>query len=356
MTYLINFFLVPIYYFIIRKITGDKKKAKDIFFFVATFHAVLFRALANPFNYVDTEGYAIAFDNISYMSFKDAVLTPNIYSDWGLGYVALNWFISRFTADSTCLFIILAVLSVGGVMLYYYKTTTTPLTTVMLYLLYPMMYIMGFGVVRQHLAVVFILWALYFIDNLKISMSLTLIGILCHTSALVVVPFFFMRNINLHNFTLTKLISISAIGFYAITLGMAYVLSFFSRYDTVLTSEGSQRNIVPVFMIGSMLFMLFACGILNRLKDVKDSNIVRFLIYGFIIAIIGLTIPSAGRLTLYLIYALPVAVSLLFKYGIVHLRWINKAYILLLFALVSVLVYYSVDKYEVYKFYWEYAG
>ncbi len=353
MTYLINFILVPIYSFIIRNITGDKKKSKGYFFFVATFHAILFRALANPFNYVDTEGYAVAFDNISYMTFKEAVLSPNSYSEWGIGYVGLNWIISKFTSDSTYLFIILAILSVGGTLLFYYKNTTTPLTTVTLYLLYPMMYIMGFGVVRQHLAVVFILWAVYYMDNLKLSIPLTVIGVLCHTSALVVVPFFLMRNINLQNFTLTKLISLSAIGFYTITLCMAYVLSSFSRYNDVLTREGNQRNIVPVFMIGSLLFMFFVNGLIYKVKDMKDGNIIRFLIYGFIIALIGMTIPSAGRLTLFFIYALPLAVSFLFKYGNIHLRWINKAYIIILFAFVSVQVYFALEKYENYGFYWE---
>jgi len=356
MVYFINYLIIPLYYAIIKIAVSDKNKVRKLFFFVILLHAVLFRALANPFNYVDTERYAVAFENISDMTFKEAVLSPNIYSEWGLGYVGLNWIISRLTSDYAYLFVILAILSVGGVMLYYYKTTTTPLTTVMLYLLYPMMYIMGFGVLRQHLAVVFILWGLYYMDNLKFSIPLAIMGILCHTSALVVVPFYLMRNINLQHFTLTKLISISAIGFYAITLSIAYVLSFISRYDTVLTNEGSQRNIVPVFMLGSLLFMFFFSGITNRVKDVKDGNIVRFLIYGFIIAIIGMTIPRGGRLTLYFIYVIPVAVSLLFKYSTVHLKWINKAYIVLLFALVSVLVYYSVDKYDVYKFYWEYVG
>ena len=353
MTYFINLLFVPFYYYIIQALFRRKEKSQMIFFIVVGIHAILFRALANPFVYTDTFRYTYAFDDIGTMNYKDAILSINQWTGWGQGYVALNWIISRFTSDPNYLFIVLSVLSVGGVIWYYSKNTTVPLITMLLYLMYPMMYIMGFGVVRQHLAMVFILWALYFANNLKISIPLAIIAVLCHTSSLVFFPFYFLRNIGITKFNSIKLIIFSIIGFLLVSWGVTLGISLASRYEEVLTEEGDQNNIVPFIMIASVVLMFLITGAVRKIKDMRDSYIVRFMIYGVIIAIFGMTVPRAGRLSLSFIYCMPVALSLLYKYGNKNNKGICIVYTICIFLLTSSLVKLGASKYSDYLLLWK---
>lgn len=355
MVYLVNLLLVPCYYCFIRLILHNRRWIHEVFFLIISLHAILFRALANPYVYPDTRGYTEAFQYICNWDFKEAVMSINYYSVWGQGYVALNWLICRFTEDPMYLFITLAILSVGGVMLYYKKTAYVPLLSVMLYLSYPMMYLMGFYVVRQHLAVVFILWALYFADNLKISIPLAVIAALCHTSAIVFLPYYFLKNIVLYRFTSIKLLVYSVVGFTILSSSVAYVLSFFSRYEEIYESGEGKNNIVPVILIGSLLLLYYITGVYKRVRLSQDMHIIRYLIYGLIIALFSMGTPGAGRLTLYFIYVIPVAICLPFKYVRPEMKTIPAMYLICLFFIVSYLIYIASDKYVVYKFLWEYV-
>jgi len=351
MIYLLNFLLVPLYYSIIRAIFPNKN-ADRIFFITVAIHAVLFRAMANPYVYVDTQGYSYAFENIATMSLKEAVLLSH-WSNWGQGYVALNWLISRFTQDPRYLFVVLSILSVGGVMLFYRKTSETLLLTIMLYLLYPMMYVMGFGVVRQHLAIVFVLWALYYINNLKISIPLIFIGISFHTTALVFLPFYFIRNLNVKKMNSLRIVFFSIVGFLLMSLLVGYAISFFERYEDVLEREGDSSNFAPVVFLGLTIVGLLITGAVHNIKDVRESMIVRYLIYGLIVAIFATTVPRAGRLPLYFLHCIPVAISVMYKYCNKANKLIVNAIVAIIFALTAVMVYYASAKYESYEFIWE---
>lgn len=353
MIYLFNLLLIPIYYFVINATIHNKKKARNYFFLVVALHAILFRALANPYVYPDTQRYTYAFDYIAGMKFKEMAFSINQFTGWGVGYLILNWIIGQLTHDATYLFIVLSVISVGGVMLFYYKTSYTPLLTVVLYLSYPMMYTMGFGVVRQHLAVVFVLWALYYADKLKYSIPLILIGILCHTSSMVFLPFYFIRNLNLKKFNSFNLFWFSVIGFVVMTFLVGYVLSFLSRYEEVMQEEGEQTNIVPVFMIGVTVLLFYITGIVKRISEIRDKMILRFLIYGLVIALFGMTVPVAGRLSLCFIYALPVAVSILYNHKSKNNKDFVSIYITVILLAVSFLVYGSSAKFATYLFFWD---
>lgn len=150
MPYLFNFILVIAYYFVITHIITGKNKAKKKFVTLVCVHAVLFRALANPYNYVDTEVYAEAFYQISSWNLTDVLNPLNFYAEWGQGYVILNWLLSKISAEPQFLFASLSVLSIVPVMWFYFKTSHSILFTIVIYLLYPM----------------FIIWVLVFFDNI----------------------------------------------------------------------------------------------------------------------------------------------------------------------------------------------
>ncbi len=53
MAYLYNLFLVPLYYLLIKTNSKNHICSSRLFYIVVGIHAFLFKALANPYNYVE---------------------------------------------------------------------------------------------------------------------------------------------------------------------------------------------------------------------------------------------------------------------------------------------------------------
>lgn len=351
MFYLINFLFIYVYYTFISLLDKSKShKKKYIFFIMVCLHAVLFRALANPFNYVDTNLYASGFDMIKIMSFNEAILSINIYTTWGLGYVFINWLIGQFCDNFQVLYAIISFLSVTPIIYFYYKTSYKFLFSITFYLIYPMLYIMGFGVLRQHLSIAFIMLAILNMDNYKRSIPLIFISVLCHTSSLVIVPFFFMRKFNISKYNPIKLLGFVILG---VTVSRLILISFVynMRYYGDVAKGESENNIVPTLLIGSLILVLYITGCLKKEMCNQDRYILNFLFYGFAIALFSMGQAGGGRLTLAFIYVLPVGISFLFKYLKNHS--IPIIYTLMVFILIGILYYMSGFDYYKYSFFWE---
>lgn len=330
----------------------NEEKAKKMFFILLTSHLILFRALANPYNYVDTLVYAQAFDNIISMPIWEVFSLKNYYVDWGIGYVIFNWLIGHISHDPQILFISMAIISIIPVTWFIYKTSHSMLFPIVIYLLYPMFFYMGFGVMRQHAAIGFILLALYYVDDIKVSLFWGLLALSFHTSAAVFFPFYVWRymNFNIRN-VWKSLFFIAIVAIFLKTL-LGSILMSLERYQHLYGVSGKENNIVPVVFIGSFLFLLWFTKLYKRINCPMDSNIVNFMIYGLALAIVGIGTYGMGRMTLYFMYVLPMAVTLLDKYKInVQL---TSTYKVMLLCLVT---YFLVSSYSVrpyaYSFYWE---
>lgn len=111
-----NFLAVIVYYVIIK--ICKKRNNKKLFFIILSIHAILFRVLSNPYNYVDTHVYADAFESIATSSLKDTLSSTATYIDWGIGYVLLNWIIGQFSHNPQVMFAIMAVIGILPVMFF----------------------------------------------------------------------------------------------------------------------------------------------------------------------------------------------------------------------------------------------
>lgn len=340
MIYLFNIAIVPFYYFCIKLLGLKRQITNNIFWAVFGIHAVLFRVLANPFNYVDTEGYATAFINISEMSFMEAV--SSVYVLWGHGFVALNWIVSRISNEPFFFFSIISVISIAGVVWFYSRTSFTPFITSIFYATYPMLYLMGFGVIRQHLSLVFVLLALYYLDKKKYSLPLAIVACLIHTPSMIFLPFYFWRKIKFLKSSLFAFFIIAAIGVAIMRLITPFFLSFFTRYADTGLEEGGSTNIVPILILGSLTILFYKLNLNKRDLPGSDSYIIGFINYGFLIALFSFGIEAAGRLTLPFIYVFPTAISLLYKYSAKY-KGIIYIYSLGIFLLVMLLLYASYE-------------
>lgn len=351
MTYLFNLLLVPIYYLLIHGTIRDKQKANKYFAFIVCTHAVLFRALANPYNYSDTEFYALAYQDLADASWIEFLLYTK---EWGVGYIFLNWILGHINSDPQFLFASLSVISIVPVIWFYYKTSNNLLLSMMIYLTYPMMYYMGFGVVRQHAAVAYVLLSLYYIGEYNKSIPLALLACSLHTSAILALPFFFWRKFNIKKIGIVGYSVFVIIGLFAISFIAPLVIKYFevSRYDDALVEEGTRNNVVPVVLMGSLLVMSAINGLKKKLEP-RKFEILSFLMYGLIIAIFSMGMDQLGRATIYFFYVIPVTVTWLSKYNPKN-KLINTLYIFMVFVLIGILLYrgYEPGRYD-YSFYWD---
>lgn len=350
MVYLYNLLLIPLYYALIAASFPDIKKRNKAFAIVVCLHATLFRALANPFNYVDTEGYADGFVALSNMSFEDAFLSINYYTHWGQGFLLFNWLIGRITQDYTLMFFLASFLAVIPVIWFYYKTSKSLLLPVLLYLTYPMMYYMGFGVLREHLAIPFVLLALYYIDNLKVSIPLAITAVLFHTSAIIFFPFYFWRNINFSSKNKVKIIIFIVLLVLLMRMSMGYVLSFMPKYEEIVGANEAQNNFIPVFIFGILSFFIATIDFSRKSKALVD--IQYFIYYGLAVSLFSVGLPGLGRLTIYFLYVMPVAISMYVSYS---KRPVGKFLLLISIFIIYVrqIYYFLQVKNMDYTFFWE---
>lgn len=350
MTYLVNFLLVLVYYLIIKKVC--KPCANRVFSIVVALHAILFRALANPYNYVDTEVYAAAFSDIASMPFLYAISPINVYADWGLGFVFVNWLIGQFSSNPQTMFVIMSVIGLVPVFFFFYKTSDSLLLSIVFYLLYPMFFYMSFGVIRQHVAIGFTLMALYSIDNMKRSLLWAVLALSFHTSAIVFFPFYIWRHVNksIGNVMWNIVLIMSTV-----LIAKAFLGGFLSsseRYDTYYGVQSEERNIIPVFFIGSLLLLLYCSGAYRHITSPLDKNIWNFMLYGFAMSLVGIGTYGMGRMTLYFMYVFPVAITLLEKYRIDKSVVSMAKGVMLIIVIYLMMGAYNEQPYS-YSFFWE---
>lgn len=350
MVYFFNFLAVIAYYVIIK--ICKKRNNKKLFFIILSIHAILFRVLSNPYNYVDTLVYANAFESIATSSLKDTLSSTDTYIDWGIGYVLLNWIIGQFSHNPQVMFAIMAVIGILPVMFFYYKNSYTLLLPVVIYLMYPMFYYMGFGVIRQHISVGFILLALYYSDKIKISLIWAFLALSFHTSSLVFFPFYVWKRLNKGGRNIrTNLFLIASIVI-LVKLFLGNIMSSLDRYQHYYGVKSSENNIVPVIFLGSFLLVVWYVKIHKKLNTTNDVNLYKYLLYGFALSLVGIGTYGMGRMTLCFMYALPPAITLLNKYD--RKEPLVALYKIVVLALVVYILIGTYNKHPyAYSFFWE---
>lgn len=312
MFYLLNIFLVVVYYLVLVFVVNNVRQRNKYFYILVSIHAILIRILANPSIFLDTINYENAYDIIGRSSYDEISTLEFFYADWGIGYVFLNWCLYHISHTPLLLFITFGFVSVLLTMLVYSKTSILPLVTVLFYFLHPMLYFQGFYVIRQHMSIPLVLLAIYKMDNFKLSLLLVLIAATLHTSALVMLPFIFGVKFIKFNSNKKKLFILLIIFVVFLRLSIGNFLSNFSRYDELLLGQESM-NILPLIYLLVVVALFFKNGIYNHFSSSVDKFFVLFLTYGLGISIFSLGLPGMGRLTLYFLYAVPIGLGIVYK-------------------------------------------
>lgn len=314
-----------------------KESASIIFIAIATIDVVIFHALRDPLIFSDNPIYADAYNAILSYDLKDIILGVNEYTTWEKGYLLLNLLLGKISDSYELLFISTSIFMVVGFMVLVRKWSYIPIISIIVYLIYPMLFYQSLFVIRQHIAAIFILIALYYMPEIGKSLVLFFVAFSFHYSAIIFLPFYFMRNIKLHSVNIKKIIVVAVVIAIVFRSLVGWVIGFFPRFEVY---EESENNIVPLFMLGSLLLMHIANGTHKLVKNKQDINILRFLIYGFLVAIFVVGLPGGGRLSIYFIYILPFAIPMLMKYNNKN-NGIKILYIIVVLGLILYIDYLS---------------
>lgn len=354
MIYLLNLLFVPLYYCIIKGTFRERKKANKLFATIACIHAVLFRALANPYNYVDAGWYFLGYYDMAKMSILDLFSPFNPYIDWGVGFDLLTWTLGQFFNNPVILYIIVALLSLIPLFWLYFKLSSNLFLTLLIFFIYPMMYLHGFGVIRQHLAVTIVLLSLFFVDKKWLSLLLALLALTIHTSAIVFFPYYLWRKLPFRKLSIKRALIYVLGGVVIGRMLFTPILSSLDRYSELLTSTENSNNIVPVFFIGGLVFLCFIQRLNNKLKGIR-FEMLNFCFYGLAVSLFCIGIPGMGRLTLFFLYVVPIVITYLFLYS--KRQFLNYSFLICVFVMVIVLRGIDFSKRNSfnynYSFFWE---
>lgn len=325
---------------------------KNVLYVVcATIHLALFHSLRNPYVYPDNLIYGTFYYEIPAYTLKELLIGS---MGWEKGYVIYNYLLAQVFPSPEALFITTSLFMTCGFMYLVYKWSYKPWLSVLIYILHPMLFYTSLFVLRQHIAMIFILFALFYVNDFRKSIPLAVLGVLFHNSALLFFPFLIWNRINLRTLTLKKLLIYGGGCVLFIRFSLVTIAMLISRYVHYL--EKGSSNILPFMIISTLFFLHFILGSFKKATDEKDIILFKFLSYGLIIVTCTLGLPF-GRLTSYFIYIVPFLVPLLFKYGKTKNVKVIVLYILLLFFLLMVNIYISFSPNSAftleYKFYWE---
>lgn len=338
MTYILILIIAIFYGIILNVLFKNRQKAQRYFCLIAATHFALFHALRDIFIYPDNANYAFAFDIIRDLNLEDVTIKINQYTQWGQGYVFLNWIIGRFTDNYRYFFYVTSVMMVFTTMWIIYKFSNSPILSVIAYILYPYMYYQSLYVLRQHMAAVLLLLAIYYIKRLKVSIPLFVIACTFHLSAIVFAPYYLVYHVvNLKKFSITQWVPIALIGMSMFNTVARWFVQYEERFDNYLEMENS--NMLPVMAVGSLLVAHLFIGTHKKIKNEIDYNIFCYLIFSTFV-LFSLIGTGGGRLASYFVYVIPLALPMLLKY-----RNNNKAIVsfitIYLVALLGVWINYS---------------
>lgn len=327
---------------------------KCCFIIIATIHIMLFHALRDPFLYSDNIGYMEAFNTFLSYSLDD-IWGINTYVAWEVGFKFLIFLLTRITDNYEILFISTSIIIIGGFMYLVYKWSYMPLLSILIFMLYHTMFYQSLYVLRQHIAIIVILFSLYYIDSFLKMLPVLLLAISFHYSAIIFIPFILFRKLMGKRITLKKILfwCIALIPLFKILLH--WIVSFFPRY---LEYDNESNNILPLFLLGSLLIMHLLNGSFRLVVVDSDKNILCYLIYGVIVSILIIGLPGGGRLSNYFTYIIPFSFPLLFKYNIRNNLGIKFLFsffylgVILYVGYIALFVSSETEKLN-YQFFWE---
>lgn len=226
----------------------------------------------------DYENYMIMFRNAKETKIE------NFESD--VGFLLISKFISLFTENYRVHFIIISIITVMSIMIYIYLNSKIKFISVMIYLSLGM-YFSSFNIVRQHLAIAIVIWAINLINTKRriLFYLIVLFASSIHITATILLP---MKII------LEKRWTKLTYGVIAILTGVIYVSSNFiinifnndriNRYSGgYYTTTGSNYLFIVVYLF----IFIFCIFYLKKIELGINNKHLKLMFLGLMFIILS---------------------------------------------------------------------
>jgi transmembrane protein EpsG len=243
--------------------------SRSWFFILSSILLIFISSFRGDFS-SDYSGYVDMYNR--YMRYPlDSILSRGLFTYPEKGYLLFQYFVKEIFGDPIYLFILSSILIVAANMLHLFKYTTDDVLAVMLFL-EAGVYYSSFNLMRQVMAAaIVVLGSKYLYERRLIPyLIIIIVASLVHTTALVMIPFYFFCTIRVGK----KNIIFYALMFAAIALLLPYGVSFVQGYywDWYNTSTAvgySWKNIVLPASIAGFAIVNY---LVNRSDYEDDIN------------------------------------------------------------------------------------
>ncbi len=242
---------------------------KKIYLIICTLQLGLISGLRCTPWYTDYANYCADFKRNANLNFYDIFM-----SEKEIGQKLLMKIISIFTDNPQWYFFITSLFIVSIFMYFIYKYSSNVSISVFLFIVLNS-YMVSQNIVRQYIAIALFMISLKFLINrnlIKYSISI-FIATLFHSSAFLMIPFYFILNLNFKNNFKKKYCIYSLLGFISsiifINIGMKNVYNYYE--DTASYGQNSASilgSVIPIFIFIIMFIYL------NKIYFLKEYNFI----------------------------------------------------------------------------------
>ncbi|SDN19661.1 EpsG family protein [Actinomyces ruminicola] len=235
------------------------------------------------------------------------------------GYVLLNYMISRATDDFNVFLLALSVLSFGSIAVFIHRYAYSNSVAVLLAFGMSIYYDVMLAL-RQGLAVALFLFSFpALLDRRPVRyVLLILLATQFHSSALILLPVYFITSINAHTFA-GWLKAGAVVLFAAVTLGVvltrvSYVLTYYGHYLSSAYAEGGIRSATVLGICVRIVVAVIAAGCGWTAAVADDASGRMRVLLAFVLLDIGVMTVSLGfnmldRIEMYLTLPFVVGVA-----------------------------------------------
>lgn len=221
------------------------------------------------------------------------------------GYVILNWIIYQLNFSYHGFLVICSLLTILPVGFFIYRYSLNPSLSFLVYIS-TNLYFYNFGILRQSLAIGFLLLSVPFIlkRNFLVSLLFIALAFTFHRVAILWIPIYFLLTIPLNQKNFALLIIGSIILFFCfMTIGpniISPILSFFGKSYYISFEVVYNNQIILLFLIAILLY--FICDIKNLAQEALNNLVIWTFIFTLYFQVICSYTPLARSIPVVLIF------------------------------------------------------
>lgn len=203
-----------------------------------------------------------------------------------IGYFYLNKLTKYLFGGEYTIFIITSLIIIGLIYLTIKKNSIDPLMSMIIFMCLGF-YITSFNTIRQYIAIALIFYSIRYCET-KIKWIIPiLIASLFHTTALIVIPFYFISKLNLSKKQYLVLLSLGPILYLSYGRTVIYLTNFLERFQHYQNSRFVTQGANPIRTIITISILVFCFISYDEIiKNKKMKFALGMVIFGTLFSVL----------------------------------------------------------------------